>query len=475
MSPSSTSRRVHEPYVAAALAIGLSAGFGLAAVLVAALTFNWLPGAWWIASIQAHGHAQLFGWAGLFVLGVGLFFLPRLRGTVLARAELAPWALGCLVVGISLRAVCQPLLAVVKAEMPQELLWAALGRAGLGVSGVLELASVAMVVVMLMTSYRRGRPLMPDSPIVKVRPFLAVSLISLGVAAFLNAVVGLDTAWRDWFLYDGNWDNAITHLMIMGFILPMAFALSLRNLPLFMRLAFPPRRELVPVVVAYVTGLVLAGLALGLERLFGPSWGALIGGLGDVLEGAAVLAFIWAFDLLLRRKQPWTTSRIAPPPGYVETRKPTRQRYPDYGEFGRFELLVISAYSWLAFAAAVMIVNGVSSVVTSPTLSPAGPFFNPDIPRHAITVGFITLLIFGMAVRMLPGFSGKTRVASTPLVLATFWLGNIATLFRVAPLFAPDLLVSKIALGSSGAIGWLAVACLAVNLYWTWERDNGSK
>ncbi len=472
MAPPSSPRRVHEPFVYAALTIGLSAGFGLAAVLVPALVFGWRPGVWWIASIQAHGHAQLFGWAGLFVLGVGLFFLPRLRGTVLARAELAPWALACMVAGISLDAVGQPLLAVVKADMPLESLWAGVGRIGFALSGVLELAGVGMIVVMLVTSYRRGRPLTSDSPIVQVRPFLALSLTSLGLSAVLNAALALDAAWRNTFLYESAWDDALTHLMIMGFVLPMASALSLRNLPLFMRLSFPPRRELAPILVAFVTGLVFAELGILLERVFGIGWGALGGGLGQVLEAVAVLAFIWSFDVLLRRKQPWTTSRTPPPPGYIETRKPTRQGYPDYGEFGRFELLVISAYAWLAFASLVTLANGVSVLVMSPTLSPGGPFFNPDISRHAMTAGFITLLIFGMAVRMLPGFSAKTRVASTALVLATFWLGNLATLFRVVPLFAPDLLVSKIALGSSGAIGWLAVACLAVNLHRTWESDS---
>ena len=95
---------------------------------------------------------------------------------------------------------------------------------------------------------------------------------------------------------------------------------------------------------------------------------------------------------------------------------------------------------------------------------------NPDIERHAITVGFITLLIFGMAVRMLPGFSGKPRVASTRLVLATFWLGNLAALCRGLPLFAVNLPGADLALGVSGAIGWVAVACLAVNLGRTFRK-----
>ncbi len=78
-------RHVHEPFVFAALAFALTAGFGYAAIIVATLALKFPLGAWWIALMQAHGHAQLFGWTGLFVIGVGLFFLPRLRGTTLAR------------------------------------------------------------------------------------------------------------------------------------------------------------------------------------------------------------------------------------------------------------------------------------------------------------------------------------------------------------------------------------------------------
>ena len=114
-------RRVHEPFVFAALAIGLTAGFGYGAIIVAALAFRWPLGTWWIALVQAHGHAQLFGWAGLFVLGVGLFFLPRLRGTTLARPRLAPWALASLVGGIAMRALSQPLLAFSQPSMPQQM------------------------------------------------------------------------------------------------------------------------------------------------------------------------------------------------------------------------------------------------------------------------------------------------------------------------------------------------------------------
>ncbi len=447
-------RRVHEPYIWAAIAFALTAGFGYAAVLVAALAMHLPQGAWWVASIQAHGHAQLFGWAGLFVLGVGLFFVPRLRGTTLARAELAPWALVCFVVGITLHALCQPLLAIDVTNSSQPPPEIALGRSGLVLSGVAEVLGAALIILMLAESFRRARPLSPDAPILPVRFYLATAAVSFCLAILMNAWLALDTALRGAFLYPANWDDALTHLMIMGFIVPIALALSVRNLPLFMRLAFPPKRLLTPLLASYVIGLILREVGQLIAQTF-------YAGLGAIVEGAVLLVFIWELDALLRRKPPWTVHRTAPPPGYVETRKQTRPNYPDYGEFGRFEWLILSAYAWLSFASLVAVVNGAAMVVGSTAL------FNPDIERHAVTLGFITLLIFGMAVRMVPGFSGKTRIASTRLVLATFVLGNLATILRIAPLFAPDAPGALVALGLSGTVGWLAVACLAVNWWRT--------
>src|SRR5436190_17405569 len=42
------------------------------------------------AWIQAHGHAQIFGWIGTFILGIGYYSIPKLRGAKLA-ALWSPW------------------------------------------------------------------------------------------------------------------------------------------------------------------------------------------------------------------------------------------------------------------------------------------------------------------------------------------------------------------------------------------------
>src|SRR5437868_4750150 len=66
------------PFLWAATLLALVGGFGLGGALFLH------QAAWRFPAAQAHGHVQVFGWAGLLVLGVGLHFLPRLRGARLA-------------------------------------------------------------------------------------------------------------------------------------------------------------------------------------------------------------------------------------------------------------------------------------------------------------------------------------------------------------------------------------------------------
>ena len=37
------------------------------------------------AWLQAHGHAQVFGWIGSFIFGIGFYSIPKLRGEFRAR------------------------------------------------------------------------------------------------------------------------------------------------------------------------------------------------------------------------------------------------------------------------------------------------------------------------------------------------------------------------------------------------------
>src|SRR5579871_5809317 len=47
------------------------------------------------AWIQAHGHAQFFGWVGTFMIGISLYTLPKFRGAV-CRSIPVGWAMWAL-------------------------------------------------------------------------------------------------------------------------------------------------------------------------------------------------------------------------------------------------------------------------------------------------------------------------------------------------------------------------------------------
>ncbi|HZR40874.1 MAG TPA: hypothetical protein VFB12_12190, partial [Ktedonobacteraceae bacterium] len=88
------------PLLKASLLLGAGGGFVLATILVLTSALSLPLGPWWEALAQAHGQLQLYGWAGLFVLGVAFHFLPRLRGAPLAVPQLVPWVLSSLVAGL---------------------------------------------------------------------------------------------------------------------------------------------------------------------------------------------------------------------------------------------------------------------------------------------------------------------------------------------------------------------------------------
>jgi hypothetical protein len=262
----------------------------------------------------------------------------------------------------------------------------------------------------------------------------------------------------------------------------MAIVLATRTLPLFLRLAPPPRGSLRTLALVYGAGLVLvllpslapltvmvfpSNLTGYAETLFAELSAALnlLWGIGSLVLNLCILIFLWQIDLL-RRRPPWIVDRAPNTrPDLDALRAPTRPHYPDAGEYGRFELLVYAAFAWLALAVGLNLARVPGELTGWFSVS-------PDMARHALAVGFVTLLICGMAARMVPGFSHKKGLAFPQLVTMMFVVGNLAALLRVIPMLFPN---SEIALGLwglSGVFGWITVALLAVNLVATMRRNS---
>jgi uncharacterized protein involved in response to NO len=427
------------PYVWAAIAAATIAGFGFGTAAFAMVALGWGAGPWWPALVQAHGHLQLFGWGGLMVLGVGFFFLPRLRGAPLAHPALLPWVLGLMGAGLAVRAVAQPASGIA----PGGLVGAALA-----VSGMLELAGVTLAVVVLAATAREGPPLKQRTGLVPVFPYLVVSFGALWLALALNAAALIRSAWDGAAMVPSGWENAVVFLGLDWFLVSVSVAVSARSFPLFLWLRVPSSRGLRLALWPFLVGLTL--------RLFGSWFGvSTAAAAGALLEGASLIAFGTILSVVPVRRREGGAPR-----GDVHYIRPV-------------EYLLVPAYIWLAVTGLLQIGMGLSLFGLRLGLV-------PDLERHALGSGFVTLLILGMGQRMLPGFSGR-RIASIPLVWATAVLGNAGALLRVLPLLVATLagpaawpfgsLQGTLAL--SGALGLAAVLCFAVNLRRTFRRVKG--
>jgi len=451
------------PLARAALLLGAAGGFALATVLSLSLALQAPLGPWWPALAQAHGRLQVFGWAGLFVFSVAFHFLPRLRGAPLRWPWLVSWVLVAQVAGLILRGVSQPLLALA----PGVWLWQGL----LDLSGMLEFAGLGLALALLIGTF-----LQPNAPALRARPalwsiwpFLLCVVASLGLAALVNLVNVIQAASSVGIVLSAGDDISVT-LGLLGFLVPMALAMSARALPLYAGLESISRRILWPTAFVYI-----AGLALALVGMLGEPGGLWTGdgftrveGVGLALIGLTLIGFVALLGRLMgaRGRLPDRVRQLAPQP---EQAARTYVRYVsnERARFGPYVALIGSAYAWAFVAGLLLLLDGAAQALGR------FPPVTLDAPRHSLAVGFIALLLAGVSVRMIPGFSGGS-IASSRLVTALLWLGNSAALLRVGSLLAQPALAAwgsvgatldSLLFGLSGPIGLTFAICLAITLW----------
>ena len=419
---------VWQPFVAAAAALALTAGFGLGGGLFAVRAAGGSAGAWWVAAGQAHGHVQLFGWAGLTVLGVALHFLPRLRGAPLVGAALARPALALLVAGLVLRAVAQPLVAAAGGG------GGGADRAALVLSGVLELAGGSLVAGMLASTLLRAAPRHKGTALRPVLPLFIGGFAGLWLALAANLMGVLTAAGSGSGLVAANWDGTTVDLALFAFLVPIAAAMSARTFPLY----FQTRPANARLLAAGLGGTLL-GTALRQGGTVGErAWAT---GSGELLQAVGLLTLALAVGIFGPRR---------PLP-----RRPVRLWRDS------LQLHAVAAWGWAVLAAGLLALSGAAALGAGVAAPPV------DGVRHALGAGFVTLLILGVGGHLLPGFA-RRPLRSRGLTWATLAAGNLAALLRVGPLFAVGGGTTGIPaalLGLAGVCGLVAVGLFAVNLW----------
>jgi uncharacterized protein involved in response to NO len=363
------------------------------------------------AWIQAHGHAQLFGWVGTFILGIGFYSIPKLR-------KLKPFALweGWLcwalwVVGVTTRWLSNIYPWQWRIMMPM--------------SAVLEvLAFLIFFQAVARHQPSRGLPKPRESWIFVVIAATLGLLISLVLNLGASIQLALHASSP---AFPHEFDQRYLIVSTWGFLVPMVWGFSSRWLPVFMGLR--PLRGSLLLVAA---GLNTAGVVVGFFEHFTAA--------GVLLLGGAVMAVV-AIRFFERTAKAAKTINV----------------------HGSFPIFIRVAYGWLLIAAALSI--WASRAGEAPGIWGAS--------RHALTVGFIAAMIFSVGQRILPSFCGMRVLWSPSLMLVMLVLLMTGCTLRVVSEILAYQEYAAWAwnvLPVSALIELTAVTLFAVNLILTFLR-----
>lgn len=395
-------------FVVSALAIALTAGFGLGLWLLLARTSG-LPtfGMVWLALVQVHGTIQLFGFAAMFLMGVGLHVLPRFRGAAPPPRALVALAFSGTLGAILIRAVAQPFLVVPGRDLL------------LALSGILLVTGTAAFAVGALRALRGGsNPHRPDELV------MAAGVLAAPLAAVLIAT-GMPLTGAP-LLIDQVADDRAIWAMLLGALGTGIFGVWARLAPGF--IAAPPARP---------------------DRLLGGAALWLMGVAGLVAEVPfAAFALLAGLVTLV-----WAVGIFGP--------SIARQRLPEHARATR--LAVRSAFVWALVGASLLVAFEVRTAATGTIPS----YLEISAVRHAFGLGFVTLMIYGVAARALPSFVDR-RLWSERLRLVVTALANAGVALRVVPqAIGADGASATTLIAFSGVLAYLALVAFSVNIVQT--------
>jgi NnrS protein len=128
---------------------------------------------------------------------------------------------------------------------------------------------------------------------------------------------------------------------------------------------------------------------------------------------------------------------------------------PLHGHARLTRLGVRSAFAWAFIGLAI---------ISAGTLGLASSYLQVSAARHALALGFVTLMIYSVASRALPAFLGR-RLWSTRLQAATLTVANVGVALRVVPQLAAGTdALSDALVGLSGILAYVALVLFTLNV-----------
>lgn len=427
IDPSLIGDTIYQKFVKTALIISITTGCLYGAIKLFQVG---LGGSFDILSkraIQMHGSSQLVGWVGLYIMGFFYFILPRLKGTTLAGRKWADLSFYLVLAGLIIRAL---FYYVEGSDTPLYPF----------IAGLLDTGAAALFLGVCLKTLRQS-----TEPKGIQDNFVLAGIVWFLVSGIIYSILNLQ-------LYLGSFPSknplvagsvppylfsAWVHLFLMGFVFNFIFGISSKTISSF--LDTPPIREGVVRKFFWIYNLSLTGYVIsaltGIETIY-------------FITLLLIAHFTWMFIFSLRVFE----KRV----GDLDDVQMDRSH----------ERFIRVGYGWLALSLGIALFQLMAK-------DPYTLHMLRGAANHGYTVGFVSMLMIGFSMKMIPVFTGN-RIWSGNLTNWTFWLLNIGNGSRIGfeILSVTKNVTIHHILGFTGFLEVIALFLFGINIWVTMTKEE---
>ncbi|MGR3175791.1 MAG: DUF1858 domain-containing protein [Candidatus Scalindua sp.] len=372
--------------------------------------------------VQTHGHAQLFGWVGLCIIGFAYYIIPRVKNVELKYRELTTTSFWLIVTGTVIRIFAQPF----SNEMTNILL---------PISGLLEFMAVALFAFIILSTVFASQE--KKAPYDK---FIMAGVLWFLVCGFMNFIMDVFMFFTNTNEIPRTFYSPFVHVFLLGFVFMFIFAINIRTVYAFLDVGTARIRAVN--TTFWLLNLTLPVYFIAHAFNYNSPFLLKVSYLTIYLVAFSILLFVYGIRIF---------------------EKSTKELD---------DVVMDRSYSKTIRAAYVWLVIGVLILGAKPFLKAfsESQYLFHGAANHAIAVGFVTLMIIGYASKMVPTFKG-VGMHSIRLADLSFYLINIGCFLRVS---------TQIMIGLSndyyysliGFSGWIELTAIGIFGYNIWKTMN---
>ena len=375
--------------------------------------------------VLAHAHAMVFGFVGFFIMGFAYQAFPRFKHTSLWKPKLAFAALPLMVSGIALQTVAH-LIVPSAAALPLEIIAA----------GIQLIAVVIFALVIITTAKQAKKPENYDRFVYAALGWFLISAIANPIIFKLFELPGSQQK----LLFNlATFNIPYRDVQLLGIAVVMILGVSLRFLPHAYALREPSKLWQDFMFWGTNTAIFFGALSFISAMAGGSRW----------LLGVQWLTTIVLLVVAVGMPRQFRLFRSVPE-----------------NERDRGLKFIRAAYIWFIVATAMLVFTPIYNfAIYMPLTGSRVPFSHAFFGayRHALTVGFVMMMIVGVSSKVVPTLSG-VDVRRAPSLWPTFLLLNLGNMTRVSTQIATDFFPS--AYSVMGISGFIEVVGLAL---WGYE------